>query len=62
MRPPASHVLTDSPSDGEPSQYQFTILTDWGNLSVEENFAEGKEGIERKTNVQPLGIAPAERR
>jgi hypothetical protein len=38
--------------------YQFTILADWGNLSVGENFAGRKERIDGKTNVQPLWIVP----
>lgn len=55
MLPPASV------GDEKRTPYQFTIVTDWGNLSAKENFAEGKEGINNSTNVQPLGIAQADR-
>ncbi len=56
MLPPAS---PGSPRCRKQDMNQFTILTDWGNLSVCENFADRNEGIERLRDMQLLRIIQA---
>lgn len=62
MFPPAFAVRRVAAKQNPRDTYQFTILTDWGNFSVRENFAGGKRSIERLRDVQPLRIIQSARR